>query len=297
MKHFKFILYYISISLFFSITCIATEEFTLNQNIYDNIKLATNELDLHLHKECHVNIFNLVKKLKTRLADQDFDKIQVIVMLPLNKMNTYAETYLPNTNWFHHVALLFDGHIFDFFNLNESKKLSGHIYLDYIYENFFDFRRMLKSHLSNLRPDNYHFHKGFDSINLIEPYRKVSIHNKIISAKDYLSCIDGETVLFNNIVNSPSYLTKIESYDKKAFLLWYKNQFNQVIDETDTLLLWDNLYQLHWEGIKDNNWAFDNVAEKITNSFEWPQLSQMQKRWENSELTAYKYYDIIHLRN
>ena len=289
MKHFTLKIHHIFVLIFFSITCLASEESSVNKNIYDKIELTMN--DLHLHKECHVNIFNLVEKLKTILTEQDFNKIQVIVMRPLQQ-----KTHLPNTIWLHHVALLFDGHVFDFFNKNQSKKFLGHLYLDYMYENFFDFRVMFKIGISALKPSNYHF-KGFNSLNLIEPDRKISIENRIISSKDYLSCLDSETILFKHVINSSSCLTKIESYDKKTFLLWYKNQFNQRIDETDTLLLWDNLYQLHWEGIRDNNWVFDNIANEITDSFQWPELTEMQKRWENNELTAYKYYDIIQLKN
>ena len=258
MKHFTLKIHHIFVLIFFSITCLASEESSVNKNIYDKIELTMN--DLHLHKECHVNIFNLVEKLKTILTEQDFNKIQVIVMCPLQKSFSYEETYLPNTIWLHHVALLFDEHVFDFFNKNQSKKFLGHLYLDYMYENFFDFRKMFKNRLSHLKPDNYCFYKNFHSLNLIEPYRKVSIENGIISSKDYLSCLDSETILFKHVINSSSCLTKIESYDKKTFLLWYKHQFNQIIDETDTLLLWDNLNQLHWEGIRDNNWVFDNIA-------------------------------------
>ena len=47
----------------------------------------------------------------------------------------------------------------------------------------------------------------------------------------------------------------------------------------------------------DNNWVFDNIANEITDSFQWPELAEMQKRWKNKELTAYKYYDIIQLKN
>jgi hypothetical protein len=293
MKHFTLKIYriFVFILIFSSITCLAAEESSVNKNIYDEIELAMN--DLHLHKQCHVNIFNLVEKLKTILTEQDFNKIQVMVMRP-----SVEQTCLPNTIWLHHVALLFDGHVFDFFNRNQSKKFLGHLYLDYMYENFFDFREMFKIRVSGLTPSfSSRYFRGFNLLDLICRDREISVENRIVSSKDYLSCLDGETILFKHVIDSSSCLTEIESYDKKTFLLWYKHQFNQIIDETDTLLLWDNLNQLHWEGIRDNNWVFDNIANGITDSFQWPELAEMQKRWEKGELTPHKYHAIIQLKN
>lgn len=293
---------YIKLKLLFIIYCLfAVNGITMHNKsadnkIYNAIKIAQSNMELH--KECHVNIFNLVNNLKKLLSDEDFSKIKVGVFFPYDPSNSYEGTYLPNTIWLHHVVLIYDNNVFDFFNIDKTKKYDSHEYDHYIYENFFDFRKSFKNKIYSYVSNRYDHYKDFFALNLIEPYRKIEIESYILSGEEYLSCVENEAIQRKKLEQTISLKKEFYKYDKRKYINWYKHKFDDKIDLHDSMLLWSDLYELHWEELAKNAYPkdpiiWDKITTNVTNFFNWPELIDMENKWKKRELTGPIYFDLV----